>query len=518
MITTYRIQLDSERDWTFGNGLDDISNYVEEISFQHGSDQPYRSIAPAAKMQLKLHNFDGDLDIYNSTALYYDKFRIGTLIRVMARDTSGFVQMAVMKIVDVTPKIEELDKKLYIQCSDIIGKFLDSEYIAPLQTNVRVDEGLAALHATDKAIYPYESYYAFIEFNTVEDGTGPFDGSEFTDFEEAETTLLYVGDNLGKDSKIRVSNYVRDCVEAEVNGFYFFDCRNEVFKFFASYHASEQSSVWTLVDNFTAEYCKPTKYMVNEYTVNYFPRQIGDANSTLYESDSVPFALQAKSSREFTLRYSDPNNQNASVGALEILDPVMGVDIIANSRADGSGTDRTSFIVPSLKKGAASSVLTLFNRRGGNPVYITTLKLKGTPIEIYNKEALTETNIESVYRHERIPDYKNLYGVSDQDTAQAYARFMVDTFGEPSEMLERITVVATADNLSNVINRSIGEVITCIDNLKGHEDDYMIVGEQHRINPKTGQHAVTYTLRSVGRGKLFTLGTSYYDEGDVLGL
>lgn len=517
-MINYKIELDAEHDWTFTGVLSDITNYVQDMRWNFGSNQPYRQVAASGKLNLILHNYNGDLDLDNTEALYYDRFRAGTLIRVSAWDGSEWVVMVVMKIADPVPKVEGLDKKLHIACNDILDKFLDSEYVAPLQTNVRVDEALSALHATDKAIYPYPSYYAFIEFNTVEDGTGPFDGSEFTDFEEAETTLLYVGDNLGKDSKMRAANYVRDVVEAEFNSLYFFDCRSEFFKFFNSYHATNTAVVWTLVDEFEAEYCRPQEYMVNEYTVNYYPRQIGAENSTLFESDSVPFALNARATRKFTLRYADPNNPSASVGALEVLDPVVGVDIVANSAADGSGDDWSHFIIPSLVKGAASSELILFNRKAGDPAYITALRLLGTPIAIYNKESLTERNIESIYRNETIPGYKNLFAIADEDTAQAYARYMVDTFGEFSEMIVRLKVVATADNYQQIIHRSIGDVIRVIDSQKNHDDTYMIVGEAHSPNAIKEQHEVVYTLRSVGRGKLFTLGTSYYDEGDVLGL
>jgi hypothetical protein len=146
------------------------------------------------------------------------------------------------------------------------------------------------------------------------------------------------------------------------------------------------------------------------------------------------------------------------------------------------------------------------------------MQLRGTPILIENKESVTEINDDSIFRHERIPDYKNLYAVGDSDTAQAYARFMVDSFGEPSEMLERIRVFATEDNAAQIIARKVGDVITCIDNQKGHEADYMIVGERHTANPHKGLHEVIYTLRPSGRGSLFTLGTSLYDEGDVVGL
>jgi hypothetical protein len=521
MIIPLRFHADVAQDWQFDDALSDISNYVEDCSWHHGMNEPFRSVAAAAGMSLKLHN-NGDLDIYDSSALYYDKLRIGTLIRVQAWDSSAgdYVTMAVMKIVDQTPRIEGLDKKLFIECTDILKKFLDAEYVAPLQTGVRIDEALLALHQTDKAIYPYPSYYAFIEFNSVEDGTGPFDGSEFVDFEEAETLLPFVGDNMGRENKMRISTYVRDCVDAEINALYFFDCRSETFKFFNRNHATEAETLWTLVDSFEASYCKPNKYMVNEYTVNFYPRAIGAEGSVLFESDSVPFAIPAKDTREITIRYRDPDNPSAAVGALEVLDPVIGVDIIANSAEDGSGEDWSRFIIASFvgQKGAASSKLSLYNRKVGDPAYITQLRINGTPITIFNKESLTERNIDSIYRHENIPEQKNLYAVSDQDTAQAYARFMVDSFGEPSELIERVKVIATLANREQIINRTIGDVIRLVDSQKNHDDIYMIVGEEHRPNARNSQYEVTYIVRSVGRGKLFTLGASTYDEGDVLGL
>lgn len=514
----YRVEIDSERDWTFNNPQDDISNYLESLSWNFGLQEPFRSIATPASMQLKLHNFNGDLDLDNSSALYYDKMRAGTLVRVSIWDGDEYVVRAVMKMKPPVPKIEGLDKKLYIEATDILSRFLDMEFVAPLQTNVRIDEALDLLHASDKAIYPYESYYQFAGHTSIGDGKGPFYGPDFTDFEDSVTTLLFIGDNLGRENKLRVQNYVRDAVDAEMNAIFFFDCRGEKFKFLNRNHATETDVSWVLIDSFEAVYAKPDKYMCNLFTVNYFPRRIGAEGTLLYESDSVPIRINARATQKLTLRYKDADNPSAAVGALDVLMPVVGTDIIANSAEDGSGEDWSRFLILSLVKGAASSELTIFNRKRGDPAYITSLSLYGTPIVIENKESITEINDDSIFRHERMPDYKNLYAVSSLDDAQAFARFMVDSFGEPRDMIETLTVYATEENGAQVIHRTIGDVITVIDNQKGHEDDYMIVGERHRALPMQGLHAVTYTLRSTGSGSLFTLGTSYYDEGDVVGL
>jgi hypothetical protein len=491
----------------------------------------YDPIGTSAYMELVLSNANGDFNLQDTSAKYYGKVRRGTLVKAQGSlDGTTWTTLSVLKISDIVPTYSMSgDHSITLKCADILKGFLDQDFIAPLQTNVRTDQVLTALHSKSNAIYPYESYYQFLDHTSIGDGRAPFEGSVWTDFETGETTFPYYGDNLDRGQGVKVGQYIKDAVQAEIFGLYWFSPRSERFKFLSRYHASDTAISWyittAITDVPTYSYARD---LVNDFALGYYPRAIGAEDSILWQSDSVPFAVTARSTKRMTAKYRDPDNPSASVGALAVNELERGVDFIANSEADGSGEDWTRFITITLLKGTASSELVIYNRKEGDPAYLTTLQVKGTPITAYNKEIAYAYNDNSVFGlgsdqttgNDRAATSENLFAVSGIDFAQAYADFKVNAFGDPLFVIERLNIVVKSEDTTTqaqVLARSIGDVINFVDIENSHNLDYMIVGESHNIIPNTvpAMHTVTYTLRPTSRGALFILDESTSDGGDI---
>lgn len=525
----YKFTIDTNRDYLFTGANHDITTYVKKFTLNFGLAMPFDPIGAGAYMELTLNNADGDFLIEQPTAKYYGRVRRGTLVRAQASlNGSTWVNLGTLKITQIIPIFADNGAhEVTLKCSDIMADFLNRDFVPPLQTNVRIDEILAKLHATAAAIWPYESYYQFIGHTSIGDGRSPFDGSVWTDFETAETTLPFYGDNLDRGQGVKVSQYVKDAVQAEIFGIYWFSPRDELFHFISRYHASDNEPVW-YVTSLIMQTPRFTygRDLVNDFSLGYYPRAIGAENSVLYSSDNVPFQIPARGTKRLTLKYRDPDNESASVGAIAVNDLVKGVDIIANTESDGSGLDKTSLLDLTLIKGAASAELIISNRKRGDPSYITTLQLRGTPITAYNKEIAYGYNDDSIFGlgsdqstgNDRASASENLYAVSDIDFAQDYADFKVSSNSQPQQAIEKLVIRLIPDDTATetqVLNRTIGDVINVSDSYTGHDMDYMIVGEMHNVEPNTtpATHVVTYTLRPSNRSSLFVIGESTYGGG-----
>lgn len=525
----YKILLDTERDYTFTGFLNDITKYVKRFSCQQGLAGVWDGVANTSYLELALNNADGDFSFINTSALYYGKLRLGTMVRVqISIDAVTWANLCTLKISSMSPEYA-IDGKheIVLKCNDLMADFQNQEFVAPLLTNVRVDQALDALHERANAFWPYESYYQFPDHTAPDDGRGPYHAPDWTNFGTAETTLTYIGDNLDKGEGVKVQQYLKDAMQAEVFGIYWFSMRSEQWRFLSRYHASDTAVSWYITDKkFSPPKFTYGRDFVNDYSLSYYPRAIGTAHSTLWTNTSA-IQINARDTKRITLKYRDPDNPSSTVGALAVDDLVRDVDFIANSEQDGSGDDWTRFLSPTLIKGPSSSEVIFFNRKVGDPAYLTTLQLRGTPITSYNKESVRGYNSDSNFGlgsdqstgNDRKSKPASYFAISDAETAQAIADYMVNVFSNPQEVIERLSITVNPTDtatMTQVMNRTIGDVINVTDALTGHDMDYMIVAEQHSVNPQNELHNVTYTLRPSNRAALFILDTSFSDAGDTL--
>lgn len=525
----YKILLDVQRDYSFvgiGQAYSDITSRAKRMAFQYGMATAYDYLGSPAYLELTLDNSDGAFLLEQPSAAYYGKVRRGTMVRVqMSTDGSTWTNMTTLKIQEIMPVfVFDGSHEVTLKCSDIMSDFLNKDFVAPLQTNVTTDAVLTKAHTGAAAIWPYESYYQFIGHTSIGDGRAPFYGADWIDFETGETTFPFYGDNLDRGQGTKLQQYIKDAVQAEIFGMYFFSPRSETFKFLSRYHASDTAVSW----NVTSSIMDAPKYtygrdLVNDFALAYYPRAIGAEGTVLYESDNLPITLAALETKRIVVRYRDPANETASVGALEIIEPVRGTDIIANTQSDGSGNTVGARLVVTIIKGASSSEIILSNRRN-KPTYITTLQLRGTPLTTYNREQVFAINDDSIFGdgadettgNDRKSGFENIYAISNADFAQAYANYKVSAFGQPQQVIEKLVIPVNPSDLdtqAKVLSKTVGDVINVVDSYTGHDMDYMIVGEAHTASPNTYLHTVTYTLRPTNRASLFTLDESTYGGG-----
>lgn len=216
---------------------------------------------------------------------------------------------------------------------------------------------------------------------------------------------------------------------------------------------------------------------------------------TLALTGSSSPSIDAGASADFWAGYPNP----ASVINADSVDawttPVATTDYLANSAADGSGSNLTGSVSVAVSKFSTSMKITLTNA-AGVPAYITFLQARGTPVTLADPlTVLTEDSTsEGKYGKRNFP----LSGpfVPDFLTADSFTRFLLSVYKDPIPVLA-ITVPADKDtnHLTQAQSREISDRITIVANGGaglGINGDFYIESMRHTLTEAGTIHTVTY--------------------------
>lgn len=528
-LFTYTFYLDTERDAAFGEGIGNISAYVQRASWAAGALSPWERVAPAAELNLVLDNSGGDFNVHDPSATYYGKLSIGTLLKITAQYGTTTETLCVLKIADdginFIERPDGQDYQLHLRATDPMPQLLRSEYSPDLQLDVRIDQALTAIFEDAPAIWPYDSSYFFLGKSALDGSEALYDGSSLTDFEEAYTTLSFYGDNLEHEQPAHAQTAIRDLLGAEIVGLFYFQPRTQKFVFLNRWHANIASQspyvattsayVFTLRDlaGYERRY---GENLCNDFTLYYYPREVGAAQSALWAHTQLPLRLRYGQPQTFDVRFRDADNPSAQVGA-QIVEPVQpGRDVTANQREDGTGPDETAYIEASTTWTAQSAQIVLESKSPhGNP-YVQTLQILGTPLKSYQRQAANSRDADSAYAYDTRARSEVIRSIDSDEFAQQFCDFMVAGFGSPALEYRRVRLVVKNEALAlQHLQRTIGDVITLVDEFDTSRD-YMIVGEAHDLDPGSGLHQISWALRPVAQIAPFVLGTSALDGTDIL--
>lgn len=522
-MINYKVEIDSGRDATYGQAIDDITSRVMDIEWTVGMDEPYQDFAPPARLSMKLDNRDRELGP-DRDATYAGVLLVGTLIRVRAEFDSTWHTLweGKLTLVSVPTGISDTEHDVvYVEAQDPMMLLLESEFTPELMTNVTVDQAIQAVFDTGAFVWPYDGRYWVLGASLLGEDTYLLENLA-TELEPAGTTLMWVGD-VGGDSGTRVQQYLRWLVAAEGGGRFFYQPRTGQFVFQNRYHDADQTTpAMTLRtdEQIIRLDPDPQPRLKNDITVEYEPRVVGAADSILAVSDNMPLQLAPGHERRIILRYRDPDNPDARVGGLDVTAPVPGSDLVANSAANGSGLDMSAQVGMAITIGARQAEIVLVNSTGVN-IWVQLLRIRGTPLTSYNRAAATAVDAESIRLYDRQPMIVSAPAISSADLAQNLALYTLARFSQPLPAYMSVTIHVGHDDETReaALSLSVGDVVRIIDEAEQHNMLYAIVGERHMIDmPDT--HHVTWVLQSRARSAVWLLDDdemSILDETTILG-
>jgi hypothetical protein len=512
----YSVQVDIDRDSTYGHAKSDLTPYVRAMSWNNGMSSPYQEVAPPARLSITLDNSSGAFDPENTGAAYYDLLKKGTLVRVQATYSATTYTLFIGKLSMITVEPGVYGRDATLQAADLMTELLDAEYVPPLQTNATTDEVLEALFASGIIALPYATDYWVLGvsgYSELGSTTILLGAADMIDFDTGKTTLSYAGDNAGTEQGVSAQGFIRDVVAAECGGRFFFNGRTGKFTFHSRHHDVN----YTIDDTLTSARIDRMTYtvqddIVNRVTINYQPRRLGDVASVVWELDE-PITLPPGVTKVITARYRDPDNESAHVGVIDPLPPAAGTDYIAYQT--GTNTVITSLLSITPNWGGSSAKLQLTNGSGNLSMDVRTLRLRGTPLISHNKQSVESFDANSYVTYGLYDRTLTLRLVDDVELAQNYADSIVAQFGHGVARVTSVSFNANKDaaRMALAMDCAPGTYITITDSSTSHDADYVVVGERHSVTAG-GEHTheVTLTLKPLARAQYWILGVSGFSE------
>lgn len=458
------------------------------------------------------------------TSLYGHLVDEGILCRFAIVDTFSYYQFfGRLSSIDMTPGTNSR-RIVTLTFDDLMYDFLDTEYIPPLYTDTTADVPIQAILEAPICPYPYAYNFWMLEVqgsSELDLTTQLYDPPNFN-LDAGIQTFAWVGDNtIGADKKgTNVQSFMRDLVEGEIGGRFFFESYPTLGFVFHNRHrdALNKTVAYTITeDDYEPEQSLFGKTeIINKTTVNYSPRTSGTAGTVIWQAlNNVEIV---KTSITITVRYRDITNPDARIGAVDVIPPLAGTDYVVQNLA--TGEDCTSSVTVTVVAGANSAEMTIINPNSFT-VHFSILRLRGTPLTTFDSQSTSRVNKESQQTYKTAPEIINYRLIDNQIDAQSIADLRVYKFADPQPVFKKIgfNKDKTASRLAHGLLNPIGERITITDSYLNHNQDYFVVGYRHTVKfGGDGTHDVVYTLKPAAKDNYWILGTSLLDTQTRLGL
>ncbi len=237
------------------------------------------------------------------------------------------------------------------------------------------------------------------------------------------------------------------------------------------------------------------------------------------ESGSSSPLLAPGQSRVFIAQFPNPDSATAAFTVDAWTTLVENTDYEANTASDGSGTDRSASVgVSAESKLANVYFFTLTNNHASDPIYITLLQARGTPVNRRDPVRVIAEDTTTKYGERTYPNPSDF--LPDSEEAQAWADYNLSIHKKPIPILE-IWVNANRDHnhLVEVLTRDIGDRITLVGTNSaglGINEDFFIEHEKHVVDSNR-HHWVRWQLSPAsGYSNFWILDTSKLDTETVL--
>ena len=490
---TYKWEVDWNGNGVFGDANEDITNDVLRCEWQLGRD--YASMltgrARGGKMLITLdnHTNDGKYSSFNTSSPLSGNILPGRKVRLQATDASGTVTIWQGFLDRINPQVAVGAARTALL--EAIGPlaYLGQpwhEIFVPMSTNQLTGTLLGALldavswPAADRDIDAGNTTIRRATFGTRQQKLSVLEAMHRV--EEAENGFLHEstdGKVIFEDRKRRLGGaYLTSQVTV-----------------------SDSPGAGEITYSGIAQ-GDPLKQIFNTFQSNAQRYAVGAVAViwTLDETGADSPGLRVGESRTFVADMLVDEDSN--VGVDTWTTPVATTDYIANSAADGSGTDLTASIGVAVTKLGTRMLITLTNNHASSIAYITKLQGRGTPISrrepvwVYAEDSASQSRYgRRVYS---VPSEL----VQNSQEAQDHVKALLTLYKDPRPTVSlRIFANRDADHLSHVLRRRVSDRITVkatgSRTQLGINRAFYIEAQRHLVLPGK-LHEVTWECSPIG--------------------
>jgi hypothetical protein len=237
-----------------------------------------------------------------------------------------------------------------------------------------------------------------------------------SDYDDGRSTFAYAFDNF-TDNKTSVMRALNDVVMSEMGHLYIKGTTDAASAKGGKLVFTERTARWKLgspshtfsEDMVSLDARQSRADIVNRTFVQVNPRTLDGNTSVLWNltdtqidpligaGDTVSMVAQfTEKILIYNAAGASRSGRGENVASTSLITPVSGTDWIANTAADGSGTNGTSSINMTVPSSGANSAVIQIQNTGSVGLYLTTLQLRGNTLKAETPTTVDALNAASV--------------------------------------------------------------------------------------------------------------------------
>lgn len=248
----------------------------------------------------------------------------------------------------------------------------------------------------------------------------------------------------------------------------------------------------------------PADAVRNRIRVKVYPRAVDGSSVVLFTQPTTVTPALTAGGEAIVIQcpFSDPNNRSSRIGGTALVDPVATTDYLANSLADGSGTNLTGSLTVTPDHGCDATQLTI-SLGGGTSGYLTKLQVRGKGLYPYAAQTVEARDATSIAKYGMRSLLIEMPYQGDINVGQAVADAYLERWKDPGPSALSVSFWAiTTTLLSHALGSgSISSINSCISisesvTTGGLEGAYFINGFRGRLVHGRYFYATWYLARA----------------------
>ena len=297
-----------------------------------------------------------------------------------------------------------------------------------------------------------------------------------TSYAEGQSTFVTAFDNL-LDAQTSVLRALYDCVVSELGYLYIKGDTTSggVLTFEDRHHRPKTGAAsGTFSNTMTGlDVSRGRDGIINTVYVVVHPRTTDGSTSVLYElttTGSTP-SIPPLSTITINCPYREASINAYRVAAQTIESLLSGTDWIANSIADGSGTNLTADVTVTVKTQAANAVdLEITNNNITSTAYLTTLQIRGTAIRDVTDTVMSASDDLSMNKYgERDSRIDMKYESNAGEYGNEIANWILNIYKDPRYVVSGFQIASNTSDymMTQSLAREPGDKIIFAETMTG---------------------------------------------------
>jgi len=484
VVASYKLQVDWANDgsWT-GTGETIDMGRVRGITCSFGRDRASQLTgkSKAGTLRATLDNRSGDYNQFNSDSPIYGNILPGRPVRLLGTSTTQSDQ-AIWQgyLVRITPQVFlGGDAIAILECTGPLGQVNLDQIEVPMVTSQRTDQVV----------------------DDILDAAGWGAGSSYRTLDTGKTTIsrywksaTYTVPAL-QEIESTEGGFVRESKSGQI----VFDNRHHRLSGVgltsqATY--SDASDAARVYSGLVMDDPLPHIFNIFQSEVQTYTTASVAVLWTLSETGASSPSIAPGVARTWIARYPTSASANSARGVAAWTTTAATTDMLANTAADGSGTNVTSDIGIAVSKSSETMDITLTNN-GSVTAYITKLQARGTAISADDPASIKQEDATSQTAFGRRTWPSRTKFIPDTGEALDWADFNLSIYKDPTAVLQ-LSYFANRDTnaINEMLDRDISERVTVVAANTADlslNRDFFIEAVNHQIDANR-LHQVTYLL------------------------